>query len=281
MTKIIHTPQDLIAQVAVWRAAKARIGLVPTMGALHAGHLSLIAQARESAEKVIVSIFVNPTQFGPDEDFDQYPRHETRDIAKLTAMNVDAIYLPKVNSMYPEGFATSVHVTGISEGLCGAHRRSHFDGVATVVTKLLLQAMPDIAIFGEKDYQQLQVIKRVVADLNIPIKILSGATMREDDGLALSSRNQYLSADERKIAPLLQAMLQETAIKIQAEPLQVAALLQAGREKLIVSGFEFVDYMELCDAGNLQPLQIWNQPARLLAAAYLGKTRLIDNIAVG
>lgn len=280
MIKIIHTPQELAALLADWRGRKTRIGLVPTMGALHAGHLSLLAQAKENADRVIASIFVNPTQFGPNEDLDKYPRHETRDIAKLDAMGVHAVYLPKTEVMYPAGYATTIHVAGVSEGLCGAKRPGHFDGVATVVAKLLLQVLPDVAVFGEKDYQQLRVIRRMVLDLNIPVSILSGATMREEDGLAMSSRNQYLSAEERAVAPKLYEILQRTKSQLNRQPDAVEKVLKSALEELLASGFAAVDYLELCDAENLQPLWGLTRPARLLAAAYLGKTRLIDNIAV-
>lgn len=280
MTKIIHTTQELSALRAEWRSQKAKVGLVPTMGALHAGHLSLIPQVREQVEKVVVSIFVNPTQFGPNEDFARYPRHEARDITKLTSMGVDAIYLPKAEAMYPKGYATVVHVAGLGEGLCGPLRPGHFDGVATVVAKLLIQVMPDVAIFGEKDYQQLQVIRHMAKDLNLPVKILDGATIREKDGLAMSSRNQYLSDAERVVATALFRILQQTATALRAQPEAVEALLVAGEKALFTAGFQSVDYLQLCDAETLKPLGRLEGKARLLVAAYLGKTRLIDNIAV-
>jgi pantoate--beta-alanine ligase len=280
MTKILHTKQELTTQIAQWRQKGSSIGFVPTMGALHAGHLSLLAQARDYAEKTVASIFVNPLQFGPNEDFDRYPRHETRDIARLASMGVDAIYLPKAETMYPQGFATTITVAALGDVLCGAARPGHFDGVATVVAKLLLQVMPEVALFGEKDYQQLQIIRRMVKDLDLPVQIIGCTTIREADGLAMSSRNQYLSKEDRAIAPALYATLQATAKEIQQTPHATAALLAEGANALTHAGFSKVDYLTLCDAETLQPLNAPDRPARLLAAAFLGKTRLIDNIAV-
>ncbi len=280
MTKVVHILQDLSSLVASWKEQGQKIALVPTMGALHAGHLSLIELARQQADKVIVSIFVNPMQFGPNEDLDKYPRHEVRDTEKVTSMHVDALYLPKVDAIYPAGFSTTIHVAGLSERLCGQFRPGHFDGVATVVAKLLLQSGCDVAVFGEKDYQQLQIIRRLVSDLNIPVEIVAGATMREADGLAMSSRNEYLALQERKIAPKLHAVLQELAEQLKKEKAKVAELLDAARLKLLDSGFTKLDYLELCDANNLESLSELDRPARLLVAAHLGKTRLIDNIAV-
>jgi pantoate--beta-alanine ligase len=275
----IKTVAALRCAVAAWRAAGERVALVPTMGALHEGHLSLVDLAREKAERCVVSIFVNPTQFGPNEDLDAYPRDTEGDLAKLAARDVDAAFLPDVSEIYPEGFATTVRVSGISDGLCGDARPGHFDGVATVVTKLLLQCLPDIAIFGEKDYQQLLVIRRLALDLNIPVEILGGPIKRETDGLALSSRNAYLSATERQAAPKLQQALQQTAARLKNGDTMDNAARDALAE-LDAAGFR-PDYFELRDAANLQPLaRLETRPARLLAAAWLGRTRLIDNIAV-
>src|SRR5512146_326278 len=198
-----RTVKDLRAQVAKWRQAGENVALVPTMGALHAGHLSLIAVAKAHAKRIVASIFVNPTQFGPKEDFKRYPRDEAGDLAKLAQAGVDLVFIPNAAEMYPPGFSTKVSLPSLTEDLCGAARPNHFEGVATVVTKLLLQCAPDVAVFGEKDYQQLLVIRRLVRDLNIPVEIVGGPIVREEDGLALSSRNVYLSPEQRKTAPLL------------------------------------------------------------------------------
>ena len=196
-----RTVKDLRAQVAKWRQAGETVALVPTMGALHAGHLSLIGVAKGHAERVVASIFVNPSQFGPKEDFKRYPRDEAGDVKKLAEAGVDLVFIPSTDEMYPAGFATKVSLPSLTDDLCGAARPNHFEGVATVVTKLLLQCAPDVAVFGEKDFQQLLVIKRLVRDLNIPVEIVGAPIVREEDGLALSSRNGYLSAAERKTAP--------------------------------------------------------------------------------
>ena len=206
-----RTVADLRAHVAPWRKAGKSIALVPTMGALHAGHLSLVTLAKSKADRVVVSIFVNPIQFGPREDFNTYPRDEAGDIEKLRAAGADLVFAPNTAEMYPAGFSTKVSIGDLTEDLCGANRPNHFDGVATVVTKLLLQCAPDMAIFGEKDYQQLLVIKHLVRDLNVPVEVLGGDIVREKDGLALSSRNAYLSPAERKTAPLLHQTISEVA----------------------------------------------------------------------
>jgi pantoate--beta-alanine ligase len=262
-----------------WKSADGRIALVATMGALHAGHLSLVQTASKHADRVIVSIFVNPTQFGPNEDFDRYPRPLARDLELLREAGADAAWLPTVEEMYPDGFATTVRVAKISEGLDGDHRPGHFDGVATVVSKLLLQVMPDVAIFGEKDYQQLCMIKRLTKDLNINCSILGGTTMRDVDGLALSSRNQYLAAEERAIAPALYAELQRAAGAIRSGAPVQPALINA-REAIRAAGFAKIDYLELRMEDSLAPITDYKAPARLLVAAWLGKTRLIDNIPI-
>jgi len=202
-TFAVRTVTDLRQSLAPWRKAGERIALVPTMGALHDGHLSLVALAKSNADRVVASIFVNPTQFGPREDFNRYPRDEAGDLLKLDAAGANLVFVPETAEMYPHGFSTNVGVSDLTEDLCGASRPNHFDGVATVVTKLLLQCAPDLALFGEKDYQQLLMIKRLVRDLDIPVEILGGPIVREKDGLALSSRNAYLSPSERKTAPLL------------------------------------------------------------------------------
>lgn len=265
--------------VAGWRAQTERVGLVPTMGAIHAGHLALVHAARAQGERVVASLFVNPKQFGPAEDFAAYPRDEAADFAAFAKAGVDLAFTPSVAEMYPPGFAASVHIGGVTEGLDGAFRPGHFDGVATVVAKLLLQCLPDAAYFGEKDYQQLIVVRRLVRDLDIPVRIEGVPTVREDDGLALSSRNVYLSPGERQIAPLLNRVLRDTAARIAERPDNVAAAVEQGLAALRAAGFA-VDYLELRDAADLAPVAALAGPARLLVAARLGRTRLIDNIAV-
>jgi pantoate--beta-alanine ligase len=268
---------DLRAGVAAWRAAGERVALVPTMGALHDGHMALVEAAKRAAQRVVVSIFVNPKQFGPNEDLAKYPRKELADSRMLAGAGVDLLWLPPVEVMYPEGFVTNISLSGVSKVLDGAHRPGHFDGVATVVTKLFEQVRPDIALFGEKDWQQLAVIRRLVVDLDIDIEIQGVPTQREDDGLALSSRNAYLIPEERARAVALPRALgvAERAIAKGGDP--EAALAQA-REMLIGAGFE-IDYVALADAETLgDPVD--GRPMRLLAAARIGGTRLIDNIPV-
>ena len=276
---VLSSVADLRRQVGLWRAEGHRIALVPTMGALHEGHLTLVRRGLEQAGRVVVSIFVNPTQFGPNEDFGAYPRRHAKDSELLGQAGAHGLFLPPVDAMYPPGFATTVTVSGVSEGLCGAVRPGHFAGVATVVSKLLLQAAPDIALFGEKDYQQLQVIRRLVADLDIPVAVVGVPTVRDPDGLAMSSRNAYLTAAERATAAALPATLQAVA-KGLAEGGAVAELLAWGREALLRAGFQSVDYLELRDADDLTPMDRLDRPARLLIAARLGAARLLDNIAV-
>lgn len=271
----------LRAQVAAWRGAGERIVLVPTMGALHAGHLALVAQARAIGERVVASIFVNPTQFGPNEDFSRYPRDVEADLALLAEAGVHATYLPDAAAMYPADFSTRIEVGGVSAGLCGTFRPGHFSGVATVVTKLINQAQPDVALFGEKDFQQLQVIRRTVRDLDIPVAIAGVSTLREADGLALSSRNRYLSPDERARAPRLHAALARIAAGLNAGE-AAHALVARGRADLEAAGFGPIQYLEVRDAGSLEPVaDIKAGPVRVLVAAYLGTTRLIDNVAAG
>ncbi|WP_232628549.1 pantoate--beta-alanine ligase [Methylobacterium sp. Leaf118] len=265
--------------VAAWRGAGERIVLVPTMGALHAGHLALVAHGRAIGRRVVVSIFVNPTQFGPTEDFSRYPRDTEADLARLAEAGADAAWLPSVATMYPDGFATRIEPGPAAGGLCGDVRPGHFSGVATVVTKLLNQVGPDIALFGEKDFQQLQVIRSVVRDLDIPAEIAGVPTLREPDGLALSSRNRYLTPDERARAPRLHATLAEIAEGL-ARGAAAHPLLAEGIAALEAAGFGPVQYLELRDARTLAPLARAEREARLLVAAYLGKTRLIDNVAV-
>lgn len=271
------------AQTAAWRGRGACIGLVPTMGGLHEGHLALVRAARAACERVVASLFVNPTQFGPDEDLDVYPRDEEGDAAKLKALGVDVMFAPSTDEMYPPGFSTTVEVRGLTEDLCGTFRPHHFAGVTTVVTKLLLEVWPDVAYFGEKDYQQLQVIRRLVRDLDIPVRIEGVPTVREADGLALSSRNGYLSAAEREIAPALYRTLRElaeTAGGADVTPAEIAAASSRARRRLEELGFTRVDYIEVRDAETLAPVSDPSRPARALGAAWLGRTRLIDNVSV-
>lgn len=260
--------------------------MVPTMGALHEGHLSLVRAAKALDARVVVSIFVNPTQFGPNEDFDAYPRTEEADAALLRAEDVAILWAPPVREMYPAGFATSVRVWGVSDGLDGAARPGHFDGVATVVSKLFGQVRPDIALFGEKDYQQLAVIRRFTADLNLGVEIVGVPTARAPDGLALSSRNAYLTHAERAAALALPRALEEAARAIAAGG-AVAPALAVAETLLLDAGFVSVDYVSLCDAATLEPVESLTGPCRLLAAARIGidrpnnfTTRLIDNLAV-
>jgi pantoate--beta-alanine ligase len=273
---------DLRRALAAFRARGETLGLVPTMGALHAGHMALVARAKETCARVVVSIFVNPAQFGPSEDLASYPRDEAGDTRKLAAAGVDVAFVPPLAEMYGEGFSTSVRVRGLTEGLCGAFRPVHFEGVATVVTKLLLQALPDVAFFGEKDYQQLRVIERLARDLDIPVRIEGVATVREADGLARSSRNRYLEESERRVAPLLYRMLcaaAESLKRAKGAP-EIAAILEKSKRDLLAAGFSSIDYFELRDAETLAPVAGIGRPARLLAAARLGNTRLIDNVPV-
>jgi len=271
--------EDLREATAAWRQAGERIALVPTMGALHDGHMALVEAAKRAANRVVVSIFVNPKQFGANEDLAKYPRKEAADSRMLTGAGVDLLWMPPVEVVYPEGFATNISVSGVSALLEGAHRPGHFDGVATVVAKLFNQVQPDIALFGEKDWQQLAVIRRMTADLNLPIEIQSVLTQREDDGLALSSRNAYLMPEERAKAVALPRAL-GAAAKAITDGGDVEAALAQAREALTAAGFE-TDYVALADAETLEPATAYEPgKLRLLAAAKLGATRLIDNIAV-
>lgn len=277
----VHTVADLRATVADWRAQGLRVALVPTMGALHDGHISLTRLAHEHADRVIVSIFVNPTQFGPNEDFGAYPRTLPDDQKLLDAAGVELCFAPSVEEMYPDGFATKVSVDGaMTNVLCGAARPGHFDGVAQIVTKLLLQALPDCAIFGQKDYQQLMVIRRFSADLNIPVDIIGAKILREEDGLAMSSRNRYLSPQERETAPVLNRVLADITARA-AKGAELGPLLAKGREDILAAGFNPIDYLEVRDAQTLELVsQTVTRPARIFVAARLGKARLIDNHAI-
>lgn len=275
--EIVRSVADLRAWIKRHQAMGHAVGLVPTMGALHDGHLSLVRAICDSGAKAVTTLFVNPKQFGPNEDLDTYPRTEEADAAKLQTAGASLLFAPPVDEMYPDGFSTKLSVPGLGDILEGYHRPGFFDGVATVVAKLLLQAMADRAIFGEKDYQQLQVIKRMVVDINIPVKIISAPTVREDDGLAMSSRNAYLSADDRAIAPVLFQTIKAVAAAIRAggKPQEEC---DRGIAQLKAVGFKSVDYLTLRHAESLEPLVKFEEPGRILVAAHLGRTRLIDNI---
>jgi pantoate--beta-alanine ligase len=278
--EVARTIADLRALVAPWKKSGERIGLVPTMGALHAGHMALVRAARGQGGRVVVSIFVNPKQFGPNEDLDAYPRREAADLDMLRRAAVDLAFVPAVAEIYPPGFATVVRVGRLGDGLCGAHRPGHFDGVATVVTKLLLESLPDAAYFGEKDYQQLMIVRQLVHDLDIPVRIEGVPTWREADGFALSSRNQYLSPAERRIAPALARVLGSIAAVLAEAPAAVAAEIGRGREALAQAGFA-VEYLEIREEATLAPVAAEiTAPSRVFAAVHLGHTRLIDNMPI-
>lgn len=269
----------LSVALKAFRDAGETVALVPTMGALHDGHMALVEEARRRADRVVVSIFVNPKQFGPNEDFDVYPRRVEADSTKLAAANVDLLWMPPVDEVYPEGFATSITVASLPDRLCGAARPGHFDGVATVVAKLFTQVRPDLAIFGEKDWQQLAIIRRMATDLDLGVDVIGFPTQREDDGLARSSRNAYLTDAERAAAVALPRALGAAARAIENGTSISEAIATVG-VTLEKAGFEPADYVELVDAVTLQSLEILDRPARLLAAARLGKARLIDNLPV-
>jgi pantoate--beta-alanine ligase len=273
----IRTSEELTRARA--EIGAARLALVPTMGALHPGHMALIDAAKAHAEKVAATIFVNPMQFGMNEDLARYPRQEVADSRLLAENGCDLLWIPSVGDIYPNGFATKISVSGVSERWEGEARPGHFDGVATVVAKLLLSVMPDAALFGEKDFQQLAVIRRMVIDLNIPVKIVGVPTVREGDGLALSSRNVYLTADERRRAIGLPRALDAAKRAIQAGQPPSAAVEEA-KQALLACGFSRVDYVALVDSGTLEPVDSAQGEARLIAAAVMGSTRLIDNLPI-
>jgi pantoate--beta-alanine ligase len=277
--EIARTIADLRRHIAAWRKGDERVGLVPTMGALHQGHMALVRAARVECARVVASIFVNPKQFAPTEDLGSYPRREAADLNMLRSAGVDLVFIPALHEMYPPDFATLVQVSGLTEGLCGAHRAGHFDGVTTVVTKLLIQARPDIAYFGEKDYQQLTVVRRLARDLNIPVLIAGVPTVREADGLALSSRNVYLSAEERRIAPKLARVLQSVAAALARDPTVVQREIARGSAALQQSGFT-VEYLEIREAETLAVTSEVTARSRIFAAVRLGTTRLIDNMPI-
>lgn len=278
--QILRRVDRLRSAVSLLRGQQGgHVALVPTMGALHAGHMQLVKEAKQRADHVVVSIFVNPKQFGANEDLDAYPRQEDSDAAMLSEAGVAILWAPDVEQVYPAGFATNVSVAGVSDGLCGAARPGHFDGVATVVAKLFNQVQPDMALFGEKDYQQLAVIRAMARDLNFGLDIIGVPTVRDADGLALSSRNAYLSSEERAAAAMLPRAMQAGIAVIEAGgPVRVA--LEGIEQALLSAGFASVDYVTLADSLTLEPLEEANRPGRLLVAARIGRTRLIDNMPV-
>lgn len=276
---IVRNLSELRRTVAAWRREDLKVAVVPTMGALHEGHLSLVRAALERADRIIVTLFVNPRQFNSTADLAAYPRTEMEDAAKLAPLGAHMLYAPKGEEIYPEGFATTVSVNGVSDGLCGAHRPGHFDGVATVVTKLFLQTGADLAFFGEKDFQQLHVVRRVARDLDIPIEIVACPTIREADGLAMSSRNVRLSAAERQVAPKLAEIL-STADEAMTAGVPPEDVLAEARQAILAAGYTQVEYLELRAENDLAPLAAADRPARLLVAARLEETRLIDNVSV-
>jgi pantoate--beta-alanine ligase len=276
----VATAAELRAHLDDWRRAGARVALIPTMGALHEGHLALVREGKARAEKIVLSIFVNPAQFAPNEDFSRYPRDLDSDRAKLAAAGgVDLLYAPEIHEIYAEGFATRISVDGPAKGLESDFRPHFFSGVATVVAKLFLQCSPDFAMFGEKDYQQLLVVRRMAKDLDLGVKVIGVPTVREADGLALSSRNAYLTPDTRKVAGQLNRALPTVAARAKAG-LSISQAEAEGQAALLEAGFERVDYVAVRDADTLAPLRSLERPARVLAAARVGGVRLIDNIAV-
>ncbi len=277
--QVIRFAAELRKTVQQWRRRGQRVALVTTMGGLHDGHLSLVRLAKKHAGRVVVSVFVNPTQFAPHEDFQSYPRNEERDWHKLLSVQPDVMYAPEVNEIYPHDFATRVEVAGVTQTLEGISRPHFFAGVTTVVAKLFLQCLPDVAVFGEKDYQQLLVVKRMVKDLAFPITILPGPIVRESDGLAMSSRNVYLDARERSVAPQLYAVIRDVAADL-ASGRPARESLTQGKVRLESAGFR-IDYLEVRDSDTLTPIEDFpHARARLLAAVYLGSVRLIDNVEV-
>jgi len=276
---IVRTVRELRAEVSAWRRQGFRVGVVPTMGALHEGHLSLVRTALGKADRVIVTLFVNPKQFNNAADLAAYPRTEEADAGKLAPLGAHMLYAPDVAEMYPDGFSTTVSVSGVSEGLCGAFRPGHFDGMATVVTKLFLQTGSDLAFFGEKDFQQLHVVRRLTRDLDVPIEIVACPTVREEDGLALSSRNVRLSTEHRLIAPRLAKILFATAGRL-TEGAPIDETLLEARNAILEAGYQQVEYLELRANEDLAPLSKLDRPGRLLVAAWLGGVRLIDNVPV-
>ncbi len=279
MIETVKTIADLRRRLGKWRARGETIGLVPTMGALHEGHLSLVRVAKAKAGRTVATLFVNPAQFGPNEDFAKYPRDTDDDAQKLENEGCDLLFRPDAEEIYPPGHATKVTVEGLGDILEGEFRPGFFTGVATVVTKLLVQALPDFAVFGEKDYQQLLVIRRLTRDLDIPVAIEAVPTVRDDDGLALASRNAYLTKEEREIAPALFGTLSQVAENV-GRGVDTKEQAAWGLDQLERAGFGKIDYFTVRDAETLEPAAGASRPARVLAAAWLGKARLIDNVAV-
>ncbi len=271
---------ELEQSIGAWKKEKRRIAFVPTMGALHEGHMSLMKISLDNANKCVASIFVNPAQFAPTEDFSSYPREEGADLAKLEAAGVHLVYLPQEKEIYPAGPVADLRAGPVSTGLESEFRPHFFNGVVSVVARLFDQVMPDVAVFGEKDYQQLCVIREMVREMNSPIEVMSGSIIRDAEGLALSSRNAYLSETELKIARRLNKTLYALAEKLKEFPTEAYDLVSSGVSRLQEAGFDKVDYVELREADTLKPLTKLTGPARLLAAAHIGKTRLIDNVAV-
>ncbi|MFN7989798.1 MAG: pantoate--beta-alanine ligase [Thermoanaerobaculia bacterium] len=279
--KTVTRVADLRSALAGFREKGQRVGFVPTMGALHAGHLALLGHARRNAGKVVVSVFVNPRQFGPGEDFDRYPRDLEGDSEKLREAGVDLLFAPTVDEMYPDGFATTVHVAGVSEGMEGARRPGHFDGVATVVARLLGLVLPDVAVFGQKDAQQCAVVMRLVKDLGLPVEVLVAPTVRESDGLAMSSRNAYLAPEERKAAPALFRALLVAQLVHELGEKKAEKILKAFRLALETEPRIALDSVDLVDAATMRPVEKVDRPVLLAAAVKVGRTRLIDNVVFG
>jgi len=277
----VRSVRALRARVEAVRAAGTRVALVPTMGALHEGHLSLVRLAREHAAWVIVSVFVNPTQFGPGEDFERYPRELEADVAALAGAGADCVFAPEVGEMYPAGDATRVRVERLTEGLCGRARPGHFEGVTTVVARLLNAARPHVAVFGQKDFQQLVAIRRMVRDLLFDIEVIGAPTVREPDGLAMSSRNAYLGVEARKQAPALHAALLDAQQRVRAGNPDAAGLVAAARRRISKEPLAEIDYIELRDAETLEPVERVERPAVLAVAVRFEGARLIDNLVLG
>ncbi|MEC9344777.1 MAG: pantoate--beta-alanine ligase [Pseudomonadota bacterium] len=277
--EIVRTVAALRERVMGWRRSGETVGFVPTMGFLHDGHMSLVRNSRAQNDRTVVSIFVNPRQFNNASDLEAYPRDEARDAALLDENGADLLFAPDVTEMYPQGFATTVEVAGITDCLCGATRPGHFGGVAVVVTKLLLQCLPDRAYFGRKDFQQLMVVRRMVRDLDIPVEIRGIDTVRESDGLAMSSRNWYLTEQQRGVAPAIFRILTDIAETASSDG-DVSGAISRGRKRLSDLGFGTIDYLEVRDAETLELVSRPKRPARAFAAVFLGKARLIDNVPV-
>ncbi len=277
---ICKTKEEIRGLIADWRREGFSVGAVPSMGALHEGHLSLIDAAVRECDRVVASVFVNPLQFAPHEDFDAYPRDLEGDAAKLAERGCNAVFAPERASLFPADFSTNISVGGLRENHCAIARPHFFDGVATIVAKLLLILRPDAAVFGEKDFQQLAVIRRMVRDLDIDARIIGGPTVREPDGLAMSSRNEYLSAEERAVAPALFRTIMESGERISAPGARWTEVGAWATSAVLESGFSSVDYIHFVDAASLETMESAGPEGRILAAARLGKTRLIDNIAV-